>query len=396
MPRVFISHSTQDRAFVEQEIVALLERCGVETWYSKDSIQPTDQWERSILQGLKSCDVFLLVMSPRSAQSPWVKREVDWVFIKGGRRIIPVLMEECDPDDFHFGIGGIQHLDFSKDRALGREALARLWGKTERPASEGPRSPSSETISIASGGKIGDVIEVPLDSSLKMKLAWVPPGTSWLGGGGGTAGQDKFTLPKSLGRVYPVTQAEWQAVMGDNPSHFKNKPRHPVESVSWDRVQEFLKALNAKLSNTGLSYRLPTEQEWEYICRGGPLSSPDQSKYHFYFAKSKTDPAAAPTDDLSSRQANFDGNYPVGAASKGPLPGSDERGGIVLAEPSGNLRRSWQRLGVDFLPGRLGSGVPRRGWCYNGECCRAAGRGWYEPAYAFSYLGFRLLAVPVG
>ena len=210
MPRVFISHSTQDRAFVEQEIVALLERCGVETWYSKDSIQPTDQWERSILQGLKSCDVFLLVMSPRSAQSPWVKREVDWVFIKGGRRIIPVLMEECDPDDFHFGIGGIQHLDFSKDRALGREALARLWGKTERPASEGPRSPSSETISIASGGKIGDVIEVPLDSSLKMKLAWVPPGTSWLGGGGGKPGPGQVhagqgpvvrRLPGDAGRV---------------------------------------------------------------------------------------------------------------------------------------------------------------------------------------------------
>ena len=49
---------------------------------------------------------------------------------------------------------------------------------------------------------------------------------------------------------YPVTQAEWQEVMGDNPSHFKNKPRHPVESVKWDRVQEFVKALNAKLGNT--------------------------------------------------------------------------------------------------------------------------------------------------
>jgi TIR domain len=103
MPRVFLSHSTEDREFVEQEIIRLLEGCGVETWYSNDSIQPMDQWERSILQGLKSCDVFLMVMSPRSAQSPWVKREVDWVFFKGGKRIIPVLMEECDPDDFHFG-----------------------------------------------------------------------------------------------------------------------------------------------------------------------------------------------------------------------------------------------------------------------------------------------------
>jgi len=72
MPRVFISHSTQDRDFVEQEIIGLLEGCGVETWYSKDSIAATEQWERSIRQGLKSCDAFLLVLSPPSAQSRWV------------------------------------------------------------------------------------------------------------------------------------------------------------------------------------------------------------------------------------------------------------------------------------------------------------------------------------
>src|SRR5262249_7389221 len=86
--------------------------------------------------------------------------------------------------------------------------------------------------------KIGDILEGPLTSSLKMKFAWVRPGTSWLGGGGGTLGQEQFRLDKSLWcGVYPVMQAEWQAVMGDNPSHFKNKPRHPVENVSWHRVQ---------------------------------------------------------------------------------------------------------------------------------------------------------------
>ena len=185
-------------------------------------------------------------------------------------------------------------------------------------------------------GKIGDIIELPLDSSLKVKFAWVPPGTSWLGGGGGKPGPEKFTLAKGLWcGVYPATQAEWQAVMGDDPSHFKNKPRHPVESVSWDHVQEFLRALNAKLGNTGLSYRLPTEQEWEYICGGGPLSSPDQSKYHFYFATSKIDRTAAPTDDLSSRQANFDGNYPFGAASKGPYLQTTSEVGSYLPNPLG-------------------------------------------------------------
>ena len=65
---------------------------------------------------------------------------------------------------------------------------------------------------------------------------------------------------------YEVTQGEWQAVMGSNPSHFKNGDRYPVEQVSWNDVQEYLQRLNQQ---TGQTYRLPTEAEWEYACRGG-------------------------------------------------------------------------------------------------------------------------------
>ncbi len=66
---------------------------------------------------------------------------------------------------------------------------------------------------------------------------------------------------------YQVTQEQWQAVMGNNPSHFKDGANLPVEFVSWDDVQEFIKRLNAK--NDGYHYRLPTEAEWEYACRAG-------------------------------------------------------------------------------------------------------------------------------
>ncbi len=67
-----------------------------------------------------------------------------------------------------------------------------------------------------------------------------------------------------------VTQAQWQAIMGSNPSEFKDCPTCPVEQVSWDDVQEFLKKLNAL--NSGAKYRLPTEAEWEYAARGGAKS----------------------------------------------------------------------------------------------------------------------------
>jgi formylglycine-generating enzyme required for sulfatase activity len=63
---------------------------------------------------------------------------------------------------------------------------------------------------------------------------------------------------------YPITQEQYQAVMGTNPSHFKNNPQNPVENVSWDDAIEFC----ARLSKlTVRKYRLPTEAEWEYACR---------------------------------------------------------------------------------------------------------------------------------
>ena len=68
---------------------------------------------------------------------------------------------------------------------------------------------------------------------------------------------------------YEVTQEEWQAVMGTNPSRFMGCARCPVERVSWGDTQEFIKKLNERESPAGHRYRLPTEAEWEYAARAG-------------------------------------------------------------------------------------------------------------------------------
>jgi formylglycine-generating enzyme required for sulfatase activity len=71
----------------------------------------------------------------------------------------------------------------------------------------------------------------------------------------------------SMGK-YPITQSQWQKVMGSNPSHFKGDDL-PVEQVSWEDAQQFINKLN---SMTGKTYRLPTEAQWEFAARGGTKS----------------------------------------------------------------------------------------------------------------------------
>jgi hypothetical protein len=134
MPRVFLSHSTQDRQFVESELLPTLHQHGIDTWYAQADIHTTEEWERMIVRGLQLCDWFLVVLSENAAASKWVRAEVHWAIDKREGRLIPLFLRTCDPDNIHLRLRTIQYVDFRTDPSSGRDALLRIWGKhTPKP-----------------------------------------------------------------------------------------------------------------------------------------------------------------------------------------------------------------------------------------------------------------------
>jgi formylglycine-generating enzyme required for sulfatase activity len=244
----------------------------------------------------------------------------------------------------------------------------------------------------------------PKDGPLGMKFVPLPKGTFYMGWDSTNKKATKTEIKEDFEiAVYTVTQEQWEKLMGNNPSAFsrdgKNKDKvkdikdedlkqFPVESVSWDDAQKFIKSLNEQEKGKGWLYRLPTEAEWEYACRGGATSE-EECSYDFYFAK--------PTNDLSSKEANFNGTAPAGKAAKGPFlerptkVGSYAPNQLGLYDMHGNIRQWCQDMykPTSFRVLRGGS------WDFPAIQCQAAIRGALDPAGGLIILGFRLVRVPV-
>ncbi|MDO5309948.1 MAG: SUMF1/EgtB/PvdO family nonheme iron enzyme [Planctomycetia bacterium] len=160
---------------------------------------------------------------------------------------------------------------------------------------------------IECGSKAGEVKTLTI-AGVQVNFHWAPSGRFQMGS---PESEQKRLENETLHEVEltqgfwiaetETTQELWQAVMGNNPSEFRNN-HAPVEQISWDDCQDFLNELNSNYSSVlpyGYRYALPTEAQWEYACRAG-TSTP------FAFGAS-----------LDASEANFDGNYPYGAGAKG-------------------------------------------------------------------------------
>lgn len=177
---------------------------------------------------------------------------------------------------------------------------------------------------------------------------------------------------------YEVTQEEWEAVMGNNPSHFKGENK-PVECVSWKDCQEFIKKLN---DLTGLQFRLPTEAEWEYAARGG-----NRSKGYKYSGSNNIGNVAWYWDNSNKE------THAVGTKQPNEL-GIYDMSGNVWEWCSDWYSSSYYSSSPADNPTGPSTGSYRvirgGGWYYYAEYCRVSSRYDCNPDFHISYFGMRL------
>ena len=263
-------------------------------------------------------------------------------------------------------------------KAKAEKEAAEAKAKAEREAADAKAKLAAE-IGV---GRVGATIGVRLAESVVMPFVFCPRGTFRMGSP--SAEQKRFSDENQVSvtlsedfwmATTEVTQAQWQAVMGTNPSRFEGINR-PVENVSWADAQQFIERVNVSgVIPSGWKFALPTEAQWEYACRAGeagPYAGGTIEQVAWY-----SDNSAGQTHDVGTKQANAWG----------------------LHDMHGNVWEWCADWKDDTLPGGTdptgaSSGSVRvlRGgsWNLGAGICRSALRHGNTPDKCDDVLGFRL------
>lgn len=231
--------------------------------------------------------------------------------------------------------------------------------------------------------------EPPKSKSMKLvipelKMVLVEGGTFYMGSEEAEAFEREKPLHKvevcsfCLGK-YLVTQDLWVRVMKENPSRFQGANR-PVEQVSWEDIQVFIKKLN-KL--TGQSYRLLTEAEWEYAARGG-----QQSQGHKYAGSNKLKDVGWYAENSYGETKPVGQKYPNEIGIHDMSGNVDEWVEDQWHETYGRAPRD----GSAWLGSRQNANRVIRGgsWGKDASSCRVSYRGYHDQSGRHSFIGFRL------
>jgi formylglycine-generating enzyme required for sulfatase activity len=276
---------------------------------------------------------------------------------------------------------------FRKSYAVASAVLAALGSLTlataqpSTPAGGNTKNPPKEYTADLGGG-------------VKMEMVLIPAGEFMMGSPDSdrAASSDekpqhrvRITQPFYMGK-YPVTQEQWTAVMGDNPSHSVKGPKNPVEWVSWSDCLRFLRQLNEKAG--GGKWVFPTEAQWEYACRAGSTTI-------FCFG------------DDESGLADY-GWFDKNSGGKSHPVGEKKPNAWGLYDMHGNV---WQWVLDWYDPGyyahsptddptgpATGTDRVSHGGCWysSARSARSANHGRIEPDHHGSHLGFRAAMIPPG
>lgn len=267
--------------------------------------------------------------------------------------------------------------------------LKKIMGKLKNHIKKLKNSKFTKPVLIVLGLVIlFFVLKQPIANLLPIKppdMVFVKGGTFKMGSNNGDSDEKPVhtvTVSDFYIGKYEVTQKQWRDVMGTNPSYFSGCDDCPVEQVSWNDVQKFIKKLNKK---NWKKYRLPTEAEWEYAARGGK-----KSKGYKY----------AGSDNIGNvawySENSYDKTHTVGTKRANELGIYDMTGNVwewcndwYDGDYYGKSPKSNPK-GPKSGSGRVNRGGGRG---TNAGCCRVADRIYNSPGYSTS-MGFRLVVSP--
>jgi formylglycine-generating enzyme required for sulfatase activity len=222
-----------------------------------------------------------------------------------------------------------------------------------------------------------------LGNKIKLEMVSIPAGIFLMGAPSLEEGssdaqrpQHRVRLPSFYLGKYPITQAQYQAVMGNNPGYFKGE-NLPIETVSWHDTIEFCEKLSQR---TGKQYRLPSESEWEYACRGKTTTA-------FHFGET----ISSEVVNYQTEQTTPVGSFPANNYGLYDMHGNimewcaDKYHGSYVDAPTDGSAWNNDRKPAYVLRG--GS------WYSKSSYCRSAARSYYTPDYRCAYFGFRVVCV---
>jgi len=279
-----------------------------------------------------------------------------------------------------------------------RAAVVQETGGKQRPQEWDSRTREFRFVEAAAAPATGPQVAVgvyppspppepskTLRNSMGMDFVLIPAGEFQMGSNAETVfANEKPVHTVRISRAfylgkYEVTQGQWQAVMGNNPSRFKGDANLPVENISWEKAQEFIRRLNAR--ENGVVYRLPTEAEWEYAARAGTTTeysfgndARQLGTYAWYYGN-----AGEQTYVVGQKQPNTWGLYDMhGNVWEWVHDWYGPYTAAAVVNPTGPTAGSSRVL-------RGG------GWIYDAADCRSANRDYAAPGNRDDNLGLRLL-----